>query len=178
MKLKEKKLDSKLLYECFFMKLYEDSVLLPNEKQSKRIYIQHPGAAAVLAITRDNKIILIKQYRYPVNEILYEIPAGKIDDNEDSLTCVKRELEEETSFISNNISKLFSIYSCVGYSSEKIDIYLAVDCILKENPISGDDDEFLEVLLLSKEEVNDLIKSNQIKDGKTLNALQYYMLNY
>lgn len=177
MKLKETKVSSKKIYECFFMKLYEDDVLLPNKKTSKRIYIKHDGAAAVLPITTDGKLILIKQFRYPIGAISIEIPAGKKDHvNESGLDCVIRELEEETGYKSNDIVKFTDLHSCVGYSSEMIEMFIAYDIVKVANPKKGDEDEFIELLELSIEEVKELMKNGKITDAKTLVALQYYLL--
>ena len=177
MNLKEEKLNSKKIYECFFMKLYEDEVLLPNNKRSKRIYIKHDGAAAILPITKEGNIILINQYRYPISSISLEIPAGKKDfANESGLECALRELEEETGYMSNKISKFTDLHSCVGYSSEMIEMFIAKDCYKLEKPKSGDDDEFIELLELSEIEVKNLIKQGKITDAKTLVALQHYFL--
>lgn len=170
--MKEIKINSKKVYTCSFMDVYEDDVRLPDQRMTKRNYIKHPGGAAMLAITKDNKVILVKQYRYPLDEIIYEIPAGKMDvKNESYKDCALRELEEETGYYSENVSFLYQIYPCVGYSDEKIEIYLAKDAYKVENPIDKDVDEFLEVYLFSKQEANDLLTNNQIKDGKTVIAL-------
>lgn len=178
MKLKETKISSKKVYECFFMKLYEDEVLLPNDKISKRIYIKHNGAAAVLPVTKEGKLILIKQFRYPINSVSIEIPAGKKDDiNESGLDCVVRELEEETGYRSSNITKFTDLHSCVGYSSEMIEMFIAYDVYKVDNPLKGDDDEFIEILELSIDEMKELLRSGQITDAKTLVALQYYLIN-
>ncbi len=178
MKLKEERIKSKKIYECFFMELYEDDVLLPNQKKSKRIYIKHDGAAAVLPITKEGKIILINQYRYPIRSISLEIPAGKKDFiNESGLECAVRELEEETGYMSENISKFTDLHSCVGYSSEMIEMFIAKDCYKLEQSKAGDDDEFIELLELSEIEVKELLKHGKITDAKTLVALQHYFLN-
>jgi len=176
MKLEEKTLSSKKVYECFFMKLYEDRVLLPNNKESNRIFIKHDGASAVLPITKDGKIILIKQFRYPVNQVMIEIPAGKKDKPfEDGVLCAVRELEEETGYKSNNLKKIQDLHNCVGYSNEMIELYIAYDCEKIDNPKSGDDDEFIELLEVSKEEAKSLLKKGKITDAKTIITLQYYL---
>ncbi|MBN2876468.1 MAG: NUDIX hydrolase [Bacilli bacterium] len=178
MKLEEKQLTHKLVYECFFLKMYEDEVLLPNEKRSSRIYIMHNSAAAVLPITKDGKIVLVKQYRYPIRSESIEIPAGKKDYlGEDGFGCAMRELEEETGYVSNQVERLMDIHSCVGYSNEMIEIFIAKDCIKKENPLPSDDDEFLELLELSLEEVKSKVQEGIITDAKTLVALQHYFLS-
>lgn len=178
MKLIEKEISSKLVYECFFMKLYEDEVLLPDGNKSKRIYVKHDGASAVLPITKEGNILLTKQFRYPIRQVSIEIPAGKKDaPDEDGLLCAKRELEEETSYRSNNIKKIQNIYSCVGYSNEEIELFIAYDCEKVDNPLSMDEDEFIELMSVSVSESKELLSSGQITDVKTIVALQYYYLN-
>jgi len=176
MKLEEKQLSHKLVYECFFLKLYEDEVVLPNDNISKRIYIMHNSAAAILPITTEGKIILVKQYRYPIRGESIEIPAGKKDFlNEDGLDCAVRELEEETGYVSDDVERLVDIHSCVGYSNEKIEIFIGRNCRKIDNPKQPDDDEFLEIMELSKEEVLELMNNGSISDAKTLVVLQKYL---
>ncbi len=158
------------------MKLYEDKVLLPNNKESSRIFIKHDGASAVLPITKEGKIVLIKQFRYPVNQVVIEIPAGKKDEpHEDGLLCAIRELEEETGYKSNNIKKFQDLFNCVGYSNEMIELFIAYDCEKLDHPKKGDDDEFIELLELSKEEAKILLKQGKITDGKTIIMLQHFL---
>lgn len=177
MELKEKQLNSRLIYECFFMKLYEDDVLLPDGNQSKRIYIKHDGASAILPITKEGNILLTKQYRYPIRQISIEIPAGKKDHpDEDGLVCAKRELEEETSYQSDKIEKINDVYNCVGYSNEKIELFIAYDCVKVNNPLPMDEDEFIELMSVTVPECKKLLANNEITDSKTIIALQYYLL--
>lgn len=177
MKLEEKQLSHELVYQCFFMKVYEDNVLLPNNLTSKRIYIMHNSAAAVLPITKEGKIILVKQYRYPIRQVSIEIPAGKKDFLEEKgLDCAKRELEEETGYKSLDFSFLTTINSCVGYSNEKIDLFIARDCYKVNNPLQGDDDEFVEVIEVSKQEAKAMLLDGVIQDAKTIVALQWLFL--
>lgn len=178
MKLEEKQLSHDLVYECFFLKLYEDKVLLPNNHTSKRIYVMHNSAAAVLPITTDGKIILVKQYRYPIRKESIEIPAGKKDSKEETgIDCIKRELEEETGYVSKNFEKIIDINSCVGYSNEVIELFIAKECYKIPNPKPCDEDEFVEVMALDVAKVREMIKSKEIKDAKTIIALQHYFLN-
>ena len=178
MDLNEKQVSSKKLFECFFMTLYEDTVLLPNQKQSTRIYLKHDGASAVLPITKEGKLVLIKQFRYPIRKVVIEIPAGKKDDpNEDGLVCAKRELEEETGYVSSHFEKITDFHNCLGYSSEMIEIFIAKDCVKKENPEHGDEDEFIEIFEVTKEEAKQLLQDKVVTDAKTLVALQYYFLS-
>lgn len=177
MKLEEKQLTHKLVYECFFMKLYEDEVLLPNDKTSKRIYLKHSSAAAVLPITKEGKIVLVKQYRYPIRAESIEIPAGKKDSLEElGLVCAKRELEEETGYGSDKFDRINDINSCVGYSNEVIELFIAKDCYKIDHPKPTDEDEFVEVMEFTEKEALDLVKNKTIKDAKTIIALQNYFL--
>lgn len=158
------------------MSLYEDDVLLPSGRTSERIFLKHPGGAAMLATTKDDKIILIKQFRYPLDEIIYEIPAGKMDVDEESfMACAIRELEEETTYRSDHISFLYELYPCVGYSDEKIQIFRAKEAYKVKDPLAKDLDETIDVYLFTKEQTRDLMLKNEIKDGKTLIAIQYWL---
>lgn len=177
MKLEEKQLTHELVFKRLFMNIYQDEVLLPNNKKSKRLYLIHEGAAAVLPITEEGKIVLIKQFRYPIHKVIYEIPAGKKDYiGESGLDCANRELEEETGYVSSDFSKYLDLHNCVGYSSEVIELFIAKNCKKIDHPRKGDDDEFIEVVLLEEEEVLKLLKGGEITDAKTLAVLQYYFL--
>jgi len=174
--MKEKQLSTTSKYKCFFMELFEDEVLLPNNEKSTRIYIKHPGAAAVLPITKNKEVLLIKQFRYPIQAVTIEIPAGKKDDvTETGLDCVTRELEEETGYQAKRFEKFMDLHNCVGYSDEMIELFIAHDIFPVLNPISGDDDEFIEAQLYTIKEVEELLLTNQITDGKTIILLQEFL---
>ncbi|PKK99216.1 MAG: ADP-ribose pyrophosphatase [Tenericutes bacterium HGW-Tenericutes-2] len=174
----EKTKSSKKIYEGNFISFYEDEVYLPNGNTSQRVLLKHPGAASILAITKDKKIILTKQYRYPIQKISLEIPAGKKDHpTEDGLTCAMRELEEETGYQSSNYKKIFTFHPAVGFCDEVLDIFIAYDCEKIEKPASPDADEFIEVEYIERNQINNLLKSGAITDGKTIIALQYYLLH-
>ncbi len=177
MKLIEKTIKSKLVYSNSFLDLYEDEVLLPNNKKSKRIYASHLGAAAVLPITTDNKVVLTKQYRYPIKAVSIEIPAGKKDfKGEEGLDCVKRELEEETNYTSSDISLLLSTHNCVGYSNEAIELYIAYNCEYSKGIRQSDEDEFIETVIYELDEVVSMIEKGIITDAKTIIAVYSYLL--
>ncbi len=174
----EKTKSSKKIYEGNFLSFYEDEVYLPNGNTSQRVVLKHPGGASVLAITKDKKIILTKQYRYPIQRVSLEIPAGKKDHvGEDGLTCAIRELEEETGYVSSTYKKLFSFHPAVGFCDEVLDIFIAYDCEKKELPASPDEDEFIEIELIDKNQIEDLLSKGIVTDGKTIIALQYYLLH-
>jgi ADP-ribose pyrophosphatase len=175
----EKTISSQLKYECSFLKLYEDEVKLDQGKTAQRVVLQHPGGASVLPITESGQIVLTKQYRYPIRSLSIEIPAGKKDHkDEDGLTCAKRELEEETGYVSNDWELMFSFHPCVGYSDEKLDIFIAKHCTLKPQPKPMDEDEEIDLMMVDPCDVEKLIQSNIITDGKTIIALQYYLIHF
>ena len=176
--MKEKTITSKEIYKCHFLRLFEDKVELPDGNEAERVYVKHDGAAAVLPITKDGKIILTKQYRYPVHKVSIEIPAGKKDDpNEVGFDCAKRELEEETGYQSNDIRKVYDIHNCIAYSNEMIELFIAYDCYKVDNPLESDPDEFIEAELFTVDEVKQLLLSNEITDVKTMLMIQHYLLS-
>jgi len=175
----EKRVKRQKKYTCSFLTLFEDDVMLDNQKKAKRVVIEHPGGAAVLPLTHDYQVILTKQYRYPILAYTLEIPAGKKDDiQEDGLTCAKRELEEETSYMSMRFEHMYQLHACLGYSDELLDIFIAYDCTKLTHPRPADEDEHIEVMIYSKEEINRLLSQGMITDGKTLVALNYYLRHF
>lgn len=174
--MKETTMKHKKKYECSFLTLYEDDVLLFNGKKGKRVVINHPGGACVLPVLPDGKIILTKQFRYPIKQVTIEIPAGKKDDiNEDSLACAIRELEEETGYASDHIEHMYTLHPCLGYSDEKLDIFIARDCYKVIQPKPMDDDENIDLLIVDIPEIKQMLKDKVITDGKTIIALQYIL---
>jgi len=167
--LTESHVESKIVFDGHLLKVYSDTVTLPNGKQAKREFIRHPGAVAVVPITEDGKIVLVRQYRYPLGKAILEVPAGKLDQGEDPDDCVLRELEEETGYVSSNIRKLSSIYTTPGFTDEVIHLYVADQLVLgKPCP---DEDEFLDVEIYTKEEVKAMINDGTINDSKSMLAL-------
>ncbi len=173
--MKEMLKKTNIVHQGLFMDIYEDDVILPTNKLGKRIYIKHPGGSGILAMTPDNRVILVKQFRYAIQQYIIEIPAGKHDLDDDPLLTAKRELAEETGYTSDEMSFLTSIYPTPGYSNEIITIYLAKNAYEMPMKIKGDDDEFIRVLFYNQEDVKSLLASDQIIDAKTLIALHYYV---
>ncbi len=169
----EKKINSKLIYEGRVVKLTVDDVLVNNEINSVREVVHHNGGAAILVVV-DNKILLVKQFRYAFNKMIYEIPAGKLEKNEDPLVSAKRELEEETGYIANNMISLGEIYPTVGFCNEVINLYLTTD--IKKGSLNLDYDEFIEIEFVDINKVNEMIVNNVINDSKTICALYKYNL--
>ncbi len=169
---REKQVRRTLKYECDFLRVYEDDVMLPDGKDGKRVVVKHIGAAAVLPITDNREVLLVRQYRYAAGVDSLELPAGKKDDaDEDGVRCAKRELEEETGHTAETFEKITEIYSAIGFSDERIEIYVAQDASPLDRNVSGDDEEYVEVVRMPLEEAINLAKSGGIKDAKTVVAL-------
>ncbi len=175
MKLEEEKLSGSIVYDGHLLEVHNDEVLCPNGHKSHREYINKCPAACVVAKTSDNLFILEKQFRYPYHDIIIEFPAGKADLNEDPRLTAQRELEEETGYYSDNIIYLGATYPSVAYTNEVIHLFFAKDLIKKETHL--DENEFVEVIYKSEEEVIQMIKNGKIRDAKTVHAFTLYLLN-
>lgn len=165
----EKKLNSRQIFKGTLLDVHKDSVSLPNENTSTREYIRHPGATAVLPVFENGDVVLLRQFRYPVGQIFYEVPAGKIDQGEDPETTGWRELEEETGLKCRNLAYIGHFYPTVGYSDEVIHLYIAWD--LYKTETKTDDDEFLISERMPFQEAIEMIKDGTISDGKTMITL-------
>lgn len=178
MEFEEKTLKRDIKFEGHIFTVAVDDVELPNGLgTAKRELIFHKGAVAILAVTSENKIILVKQYRKAIEKISYEIPAGKLEvgENGSELEAAARELEEETGY-QGDLSPIYDFYTAIGFCNEKIKLYLATNLVKVPNPRPKDHDEVLELFELSLEECMDMIKIGRICDAKTIMALQYYAL--
>ena len=171
MKLKEKVYKKNKIYNGKAINFCKDDIILPNGNKAIREYIDHPGAVAIVPFINKTDIIMVKQYRYPVDKITYEIPAGKLDKKESLLKCAKRELKEETGYTAKQIKKLTSFYPSTAFSNEELIIYTAKNLVPgKQNP---DDDEFIERVTVPFKQALQMIKQGKIKDAKTVIALLY-----
>lgn len=166
-------LKSEKIFEGKILKLRIDTVELPNKKYKKREIVEHNGAVAILAITNKNEIILVKQFRKAAEDFLLELPAGKIENNEKSIECAKRELKEETGFEAEKLEKICEFYTSPGFCTEKIHLYKATDLI--ETGIEPDEDEFIELLFVSLTEAKEMIKTGKIIDSKTIIGILSYL---
>ncbi|MEN2997814.1 MAG: NUDIX hydrolase [Brevinematia bacterium] len=137
-----------------------------NDKVMRKDYVLYPEAVAIVPVIGQNKFVLVRQFRYPVNDSVLEVPAGKLEPGESVTDGAIRELEEETGYKPNKITKLYEYYPAVGYSSEKIHIVLARD--LEKTQKRLDEDEFTEVEILEHSEIMDMIRCGVIKDAKTI----------
>ena len=168
--LKETQIHSELLYDGKVVHLYKDDVRLPDGGTGLREYVRHIGAAAVLPITKEGDALLVRQFRYPFDKPLIEIPAGKRDSyTEDPLATAKRELEEETGMHCDHLIPLGEYYSSPAILDEIIWVYLATD--LEKGTQNTDDDEFLELVRVPFSELVGMVERNEIADGKTQMAV-------
>ena len=157
---------SKYIYSGKILSLRVDTVALPDGNSALREIVEHKGAAAVVPVLDDGRIVLVKQYRKPVEEFLLEIPAGKIDGGESPGSCALRELEEETGYRAGHLDKIIEFYPSPGYSEEKIVIFRAGGLEIPGK--SPEHDEFIEIVEMEGDEIIRLIKAGRIKDGKTI----------
>ena len=176
MEMREKRIDGVTIFDGKVVKLVKDKVLCPNGKESYREIIRHPGGAGILCVTKDEKVLLIKQFRYAYDEVIYEIPAGKLEENEDPYFAALREFEEETDNKAKELISLGHIYPTCGYSAEKIYLYLALDVTPCERHL--DEDEVIEIEYIPLNKVKEMIANEEIKDAKTIIAITQYLLRY
>lgn len=168
MKLSETTLNSQKVYEGKIITVYKDDVELSDEHKSFREVVRHSGGVVILAI-KDDKILFVRQFRYPMKSVLLELPAGKLEYGEDPFLAAQRELEEETGYNAEKWTDLGYVYSSPGYSDEKLYLYKAED--LHFVGCHLDIGEILEPLELQKSEVLNMLKNGEICDAKTLCAI-------
>ncbi|KAA3655237.1 MAG: NUDIX hydrolase [Proteobacteria bacterium] len=167
--LTETQLDTERVFDGILLKVERDHVRLPDGKTAVREYIRHPGAVVVIAVLPDGRLILERQFRYPLRRAFIELPAGKIDPGEAIEACARRELREEVGYEAARWTHLGTLHPCIGYSDERIEVFLAQE--LTHVGHQWDEGEFLEVLSLSPAELDAAVASGEVTDGKTLSAL-------
>ncbi len=170
--LTEKTITSEIGFSGKLLTVKRDEVLLPNGRRSIRETIQQIPAVGILAITKDDHIVLVKQYRHAIGRTILEIAAGKIDDNEEPIQCAFRELKEETGYMASSMHHLTTFYTSPGSTNGTLHLYEAQG--LTKGDISLDSDEFVELVLVTKEEVCAAIENGDICDAKTIIAIHYW----
>ena len=169
-KLREEQIETENIFSGVILNVKRDRVRLPNGHSSIREVIRHVGAVCVVPVTDDGRVVLERQYRYPIDQVITEIPAGKLDSKEeDRLDAAKRELWEETGIRADSWTDMGLYYPAAAYSDEKITMYLAQGLHMGEQHL--DDDEVLNVELVPIEDVVEEIVSGRITDGKTQAAV-------
>lgn len=171
--MKEKTLKEEIIYRGKILNLKKIQVLLDSGIESTREIVEHNGAVAIV-ICENNKFLFVKQYRKAFEEVLLEIPAGKLEKNEEAVDCARRELEEETGYIANSLKLLQVVYPTPGFCTEKIYLYKGED--LKQGKKNFDQDEDLITEWIEKDKVLKMIKEGKIKDAKTIIGVVLYTL--
>ncbi len=161
---------SEIIREGYVFDLKVDQIQYDSGNNSVREVAIHHGGAVVVPVKDDGKIVFVSQYRYPLDKFLIELPAGKLEKGEDPDLCAPRELEEETGYRSANIVKLGSIYTTPGFCTEELHIYMAKD--LTPGPTRREEGEYgMQTLEFTMEEINEKIRSGEIKDAKTISGI-------
>jgi ADP-ribose pyrophosphatase len=164
--LAETTLESRLVYTGQFLRVYEDRVSCPDGHVAPREYLRHPGAVMVVPLLDDGRLVLERQFRYPVGRSLIEFPAGKIDPGEDILACARRELREETGYVAREWTYLGGFHNAVGYCDEKIEVYLARG--LTYDATIDNDGEVIEVFTATLDQLLGWIDAGRVTDVKTI----------
>lgn len=166
----EKELHTDKVFSGGFLQVYRARVGLPNGAESYREFITHPGAVVILAFLPNGDLLFERQFRYPLQRVFLELPAGKIDAGEDPLHTAQRELLEETGYVAARWAHLGVLHPCIGYSDERIEIFAAYG-LTQQAGQTLDANEFLEITQLTPQAATAAVFSGQITDGKTISAL-------
>lgn len=154
------------VYEGHFLKVHRDTVRLPNGATGHREYVVHPGAVVVIPLLDDGSVLMERQYRYPVQRVMTEFPAGKLDPGEDPLVCARRELLEETGYTAKQWAYAGHLHLAISYSTEVIHIFFARGMVAGRQQL--DHDEFLDVITMPAHELLQGCRDGSITDAKTL----------
>jgi ADP-ribose pyrophosphatase len=164
--LKETRIDGETAFDGGFLKVERDRVRLPDGAVTDREFIRHPGAVVILPLFDDGRVLLERQYRYPMDRVFVEFPAGKIDPGEDHLACAQRELQEETGYTATDWQFVCTIHNAIAYSDEHLELYLARGLVAGEAKL--DDGEFLETFTATVPELLEMVRRCEVTDVKTI----------
>lgn len=172
-----KRMGRELAYQGTVLKVYKDHMKFSNGNTEDWDFIHHDGAAAVIPVMDDGKILMVKQYRNALERDTLEIPAGKLDDpDEEGIVCASRELKEETGYSSDDLEWLLTICTTVAFCDERIEVFVARNLIPGEQHL--DEDEFVDVKAYKLEELKEMIFEGKIQDSKTMAAILAYESKY
>jgi len=161
------------VYQGHFLELRRDRVALPDGREATREYVVHPGAVMIVAILPDGRLVMERQYRYPVRQTMIEFPAGKLDAGEGGLACAQRELLEETGYRAGRWAKAGIMHPVIGYATEVIEVWFADDLSLGERQL--DEGEFLDVFTATQQELEDWMRDGQLTDAKTVVGMMWLL---
>jgi len=171
------RINRELKYSGKIIEIYSDTISVPNGNIVHWDFVKHKGAAAVVPITEDGKVVMVRQYRNALDRETLEIPAGGLNSQEEpTIEAAARELEEETGYRSNDLELLITVATTVAFCNEKIDIYLARNLIQSKQNL--DEDEYVEVEEYTVDELTDMIYAGKINDSKTIAAILAYKNKY
>lgn len=173
--LPEKTISTKDIYTGKIISVKVSTVEIKDQKYSQREIVIHSGGACIVALNQENKIILVKQFRKAIENFTLELPAGKLESNEDPKECVKRELLEETGYIADDVEFINSFYTSPGFSTEII--YMYYSKVTSKKTAQNEDDEVIDIIEMSLDEAWDLISKNNICDAKTIIGLNWLKAN-
>lgn len=176
MHFEEKTISKESIYKGKIIEVEKHKVSLPNNETAYREVVKHNGAVAICALTPDQQVILVKQYRKALEQELLEIPAGKLEPGEDRESAAMRELEEETGYKAKKLTLIGEVYGTPGFSNEKISVYFGDNLV--EGKVNLDEDEFVEKVLYSLDDVKKAVEARTIEDAKTFIAFQHLLLHY
>lgn len=165
MELEEKKLSSEEIFDGVAIHLFRDEILLPNGNKGVREVVRHPGAVCVLPLTENGEVIFVNQFRYALNKVTLEVPAGKLEKGEDPTEAALRELSEETGIDAKTIVPMGALYTTPALMDEIIYMYIATDLSQGEQHL--DEDEFVNAIKIPLEKAVEMVMNDEIRDGKT-----------
>ncbi len=145
-----------------------DMLRLPDGQTREREVVHHPGAVGIVALTEEEEVLLVSQYRHPAHRFLVEIPAGKLDKGEGPASCAARELKEETGAVPKMWTKIGEFYTTPGYSDERFHLYLATDCEVGASSLDDDEEQGLRVVRMALSEAIQSAREGRFEDGKTI----------